>query len=319
MTLKRMDVDNINMRSPFSISYPLDPSNILESVGRLGIINPPVLLETRRGGVHEIVIGARRIAAASAAGIKEINCLVLPEGSASRLTCLLAGLYDNLSTRKLNPIEKAIALRRLRDHLTAEEVAAKYMTELELPCNQRVLDMYLTMECSLSETMKLSLAKGGLSLKAAEQLIEMGLRDREKIFNTMELLGLNHNYQIQFIELLDDISKRDGTGIAQVLERQDLSEILSSPRLSVPQKAKKTMELLRDIRNPSLASARERFKEILKSLKLEPADTIIAPSFFEVPHLELRMTFANRDELQSKVKRLCSSKALDHLFEAWNT
>ena len=110
------------------------------SIRSHGIIQPIVVRKVDQG--YEIIAGERRWRAAQRAGLLTVPVVVrdYPE---NRL--LSAALIENIQREDLNPIEEAVAYRRLSDefHLTQEQIAdavgkdrssiANYLRLLRLP------------------------------------------------------------------------------------------------------------------------------------------------------------------------------------------
>jgi len=96
------DVDMANTR-PAS-------ARMLESVRRLGILQPVVLIQLRGGG-HRIVAGRRRVWAASTLGYEGIAAMVYPVGTPVRLAAAIS-VTENLQ-RAPNILSDAGAIRAL--------------------------------------------------------------------------------------------------------------------------------------------------------------------------------------------------------------
>src|SRR3989440_3969104 len=113
---------------------------LAQSIRSTGIIQP--LLVRPKGGLFELVAGERRWRAAQLAGLARIPAIVrdIPD---ERL--LEMALVENIQRQELNPIEEALAYKRLIDSLglTQEEVAKRvgrdrtfvtnYLRVLKLP------------------------------------------------------------------------------------------------------------------------------------------------------------------------------------------
>ena len=113
---------------------------LARSIRSNGIIQPIVVRKVEQG--YEIIAGERRWRAAQRAGLLKVPVVVrdIPE---DRL--LAVALIENIQREDLNPIEEAVAYRRLSDefHLTQEQIAdavgkdrssiANYVRLLRLP------------------------------------------------------------------------------------------------------------------------------------------------------------------------------------------
>src|SRR6186997_1170464 len=94
--------------------------NLARSIKSNGIIQPIVVRKVEQG--YEIIAGERRWRAAQRAGLLKVPVVVrdIPE---DRL--LAVALIENIQREDLNPIEEAVAYRRLSDEfqLTQEQIA----------------------------------------------------------------------------------------------------------------------------------------------------------------------------------------------------
>ena len=141
---RSLDVD-IDLLRPnrFQPRTAMDDSRLDElaaSIRSNGIIQPIVV--RRDGASYEIIAGERRWRASQRAGLLKVPVVVrdLPD---ERL--LAAALIENIQRADLNPLEEALAYRRLTDdlHLTQEQIAesvgkdrssiANYLRLLKLP------------------------------------------------------------------------------------------------------------------------------------------------------------------------------------------
>ena len=114
--------------------------DLSRSIRSNGVIQPIVVRQVEQG--YEIIAGERRWRAAQRAGLMKVPVVVrdIPE---NRL--LAVALIENIQRQDLNPIEEAVAYRRLADefHLTQEQIAdavgkdrssiANYVRLLRLP------------------------------------------------------------------------------------------------------------------------------------------------------------------------------------------
>lgn len=91
-----------------------------ESIKQYGVLQP--LLVTDKKDYYEIIAGERRWRAAKMAGLKEIP-VVIKEFSDQQIVEI--SLIENIQREDLNPVEEALAYRRLIDefHLKQDEIA----------------------------------------------------------------------------------------------------------------------------------------------------------------------------------------------------
>lgn len=93
-----------------------------DSIKQYGVIQPLIVKE--RNGYYEIVAGERRWRAAKMAGLKEVPVIVKDY---SEQEIAEIALIENLQREDLNPIEEAMAYKRLLTefHLKQDEVAER--------------------------------------------------------------------------------------------------------------------------------------------------------------------------------------------------
>ena len=271
------------------MSYGYDPTPLLKSVEKVGLLNPPFLVAKSAGG-FDVVSGYRRILAARSLGWEKIFCRDLTDLKMTTLDLLLLNLYENLSTRSFNEIEKAMVLKRLSLHVSHEGLIRDYMPLLGLSPYETVLRTYLLLE-ELEEPVRAGVAKGTISGQAAKLLLDLEAGSRLAIYECILDLRLNANYQKQLIEYLVEISEIENTSIHGILSRTPLTQILKKEPTNSPQKAKSLLGALRIMRNPRVADAEHRFQQQLSSIRLPPGTRIIHSPFFEDPF------FHSRDDL----------------------
>jgi len=159
--------------------------NLARSIRSNGIIQPLVVRKVEQG--YEIVAGERRWRAALRAGLLKVPVVVrdIPE---DRL--LAVALVENIQREDLNPIEEAVAYRRLSDefHLTQEQIAdavgkdrssiANYVRLLRLP--QEVRANLASNALSMGHARALlGLADEAAQLRLARDVVARNLTVRE--------------------------------------------------------------------------------------------------------------------------------------------
>jgi hypothetical protein len=117
-------------------------------------------------------------------------------------------------------------------------------------------------------------------------------------------LRLNVNQQLQFIELMTDISEAEEKGFRRILAEEPMQAVLKNNHLNRPQKAKNLLEELRARRYPRWKAAEKRFQQQVDRLSLPEGVRIDHPPYFEASGYRLEVRFQNSDDLINKVKLL---------------
>ena len=159
--------------------------DLSRSIRANGIIQPIVVRKVDKG--YEIIAGERRWRAAQRAGLLKVPVVVrdIPE---DRL--LAIALIENIQREDLNPIEEAVAYRRLSDeyHLTQEQIAdavgkdrssvANYVRLLRLP--QEVRGSVASNALSMGHARALlALTDEAAQIRVARDVVSRNLSVRE--------------------------------------------------------------------------------------------------------------------------------------------
>jgi ParB family chromosome partitioning protein len=116
---EEIKVNPLQPRQTFT-DYQME--ELIDSIREYGIIQP--LIVSKKGESYELIAGERRLRAAKALGLEKIPIIIR---AAEKQEKLEVSLIENIQRENLNPIELALAYRRLIDefNLTQEEVARR--------------------------------------------------------------------------------------------------------------------------------------------------------------------------------------------------
>ena len=122
--LSELAVDVV-YRSPFQPRRRINEERIEElaaSIRAQGLLEP-IIVRPRAEGGYEIVAGERRWRAAQRAGLASVPALVR---DLDDRRAMAVALIENIQREDLNPLEEAVALKRLQDEydMTHEAIAA---------------------------------------------------------------------------------------------------------------------------------------------------------------------------------------------------
>lgn len=82
---------------------------LAESITRLGIIEP-IVVRRRNDGTFDVIAGERRLRAAKRLGLANVPCIIRQCSDGEAMS---VALVENLQRCDLNPIERALCIRRL--------------------------------------------------------------------------------------------------------------------------------------------------------------------------------------------------------------
>ena len=97
--------------------------DLARSIKSNGVIQPIVV--RKMGDRFQIIAGERRWRAAQKAGLLRVPVVVRDVAAGQERSLLEMALVENIQRENLNPIDEALAYRRLSDefHLTQEDIA----------------------------------------------------------------------------------------------------------------------------------------------------------------------------------------------------
>jgi ParB family chromosome partitioning protein len=152
---------------PRTTFIPEHLAELVESIRENGIIQP--LIVRRVNELLELIAGERRWRAAGQAGLREVPVIVR---EATDLEVLEFALVENLQREDLNPIEEALAYKRLADEfkLRQEEIAKKVGKSRAAVANtMRLLELDGELQTHLVQgRLSVGHAKALLGLRAAD-------------------------------------------------------------------------------------------------------------------------------------------------------
>lgn len=113
-------------RGKYQPRRDFDPASLQEladSIKHQGVMQP-IIVRPVEGGVWEIIAGERRWRASQLAGIDTIPALVREVGDDAAIAM---ALIENIQRKDLNPVEEAVALKRLQHEfeLSQQQVAER--------------------------------------------------------------------------------------------------------------------------------------------------------------------------------------------------
>ena len=305
----------IRLKKPFHFTYGPIPQSLLESVQKIGVMNPPIFYQEG----HELILihGARRIAILNEIDpLQDIPVKIIDSSEMVHRDAFDINLFENLSTRTLNPIEKSLILSALRPLLDEETILKDYMLLLDLAPTPEAMEQYQQLS-QISALAKDSVARGDLQADNALFLLEFSMEDQDFLLSVITKLALGVNSQKQFLRLAWDISKKANRSFVHAYPLEDIERILSS-QFSPSQKWARIEEALKHRRYPVLSQINDQYKAIRHELKIPPEISLQAPPYFEKEEYSIQFRFKNEEEFNNRISlltKLPAKKMFQDLFK----
>jgi ParB family chromosome partitioning protein len=177
-----------NRFQPRVVHLPARLEDLARSIKVNGVIQPIVV--RRDGDRFHIIAGERRWRAAQKAGLMRVPVVVREVTDGQDRSLLEMALVENIQRENLNPIDEALAYRRLSEEfrLTQEEIAAAVGKDRASVANfQRLLRLPAEVQAEVASgalsmghaRALLSLADEGRQRRIAREVIARGLSVRE--------------------------------------------------------------------------------------------------------------------------------------------
>jgi len=213
-----------------------------------------------------VVCGYKRLLALDCLGCKQFSAWVWPE-TASTAAVLLAALHDHAWGRGFNMVERAEMIRRLLLYWDQNSEIREFFPLLNVPPSPKYLERYRQL-AALGEPFRELAAQDRLGLEVAASLSQWPASDRLALLPFLSLSPLSYSKQVEIVENLTTLSRREGISPQTILSRPLIRGIMADPSLRPPQKISCVRQQLRQWCFPRFSITQQNFDAYLKSLGL---------------------------------------------------
>lgn len=318
MIFKEIPLEEISFENDaFRISEELNSTSIRESIRHIGQLNPIILLDQKPQ--MTIVCGFRRVYALLEIGASRAYSRIIHTEDYDTARAFELALWDNLSIRQLDPLEKARVLFKLQHMcgMSTDRLISAYLPALGLAPSTKILDAYISLN-GIHRELRRCLIEDRLTLSSLESLAGLPAKIQESIASLMDRIRLSASLQKKLLGLLDELAARTGEPYDAPLTGPHVLLILEDAGLSSFQKGERIYDELYCLANPRLSQAVELFQARKNSLNLPGAIQINAHPYFENPGL--RIDFEASDinrlrQLTAALRDAAQSPAAEELFK----
>ena len=293
----------------FRITTRTDIEDLLGSIPKIGLLQPPVLIAASGG--HTIVCGFRRIAACRRLGKTRITARIL-DIALDPFNAAQLSIAENAFQRSLNLVETSRALNLLGDFGPDQQQRREAADWLGLPVNRSVT-REIKKICNLPLVIQESILTDTINLSMALELGRLDKTTAEGLVGLFHQLKVGLNKQRELILLLKEIAAREDTSVLQLIGEKPLQEILNAAEMDRAVKRQKVRSYLRQRRFPTITRAEEDYRKLVKQLKLGGNINLIPPKDFEGNTFSLALRFDNGRELgdlNKKIEKMIQHPAL---------
>jgi len=313
ISIEEIDFENETLR----ISEEVVSAPLIASIREIGQLNPVVLLKENLRYI--IVCGFRRLHALRRMNISKVLTRILEGKAPDSPDVFDLALWDNISHRDLDPLEKARVLFKLKNDFGVSDrvLIQVYLPRIHLKPHEQVLRTHMMLHESHPDCRRY-FKEGRLTQASLEYLSAIAVSSRETIASSMREIRMSASLQRKFFSLLDDLSAMTGTEPGNPLKNPQILGVLNDARLSPSERGEKVYAILYRFRYPRVSEAEESFMERKQSLGLPGSVRITADPYFETP--DLRVEFKAHDaerfrKLAAELFEASRKPDLERLFE----
>ena len=290
------DIDLENNWTNFSMDGC--PKNLLDSVKEIGIRHPISICSEIKP--YKIISGHKRVQAAIKAGLIYIPAFLLPDMK----NALVLNLKENFSFRHYSDIEKGCILNKLIVEGIQEEVIINnYMTLLGLERSKKIFQDFLSVAKIGPELQKL-LHHFKVPAKVFQVFYLWTAEDQKAAGYVFSKTHPNANKLRDFLELIEEISKRDNISPKNILFSPTTVEILKDKDLLPSQKYDRIYQILEQKRYPVLSYLQKRVASALDEVRFDDKTRFKYQEAFENDEMRLELKFRDERELSQQVEKI---------------
>ncbi|NOY68202.1 MAG: ParB/RepB/Spo0J family partition protein [Deltaproteobacteria bacterium] len=302
----------------YRITTALPDKSLGRSISLVGLLHPPVLQAVlqKTTASYIVVSGFNRIKAVSAMGWSKIDCFVL-SGDTSPKDCLLFSIADNVSSRSLNLLEQANAVRKLSVFVPDKIFLCAMLEDIGLNLSPGLVSKYERL-LKLPQELQAVVGRGLMPLAAALSLEGMDLHSVHMICGLIERLRPGTNLQKEILSRLKEFAAQKGIPVSSVLELPDVSGILNSGEADRKAMLQHLRKALRRLCFPSLCAMEDQFAESLSRLELPPGVRFVFPEGFEDTRYRLELEIKSASDMENHgclMQEISSHPALLEIFK----
>ncbi|MDX9702149.1 MAG: hypothetical protein RBU23_03790 [Candidatus Auribacterota bacterium] len=276
-----------------------------------GVIAP--LIVSRHGESYRIVEGFDRFDCAVLHGITELPVI---EVDTDEFSCYRFAIFNAVMQNSCDIFDIAQVLAVLSDYFLVprQDIATEYLPFFGFSCRDKILDKLITIH-KFDPSQKKLCRDECIETDKILLISDIDRTIRNDMIELMIELRPSINKVKQIIELIDEISGREGKPPAEVLSDPLLRSILDDEACNAGQKLNRFREALYVRRNPALSCTLELVDRKIRQLKLDNRIKLIVPPYLEGDQLRLEAEFENKEQLEEIARNLLQTAGLKSFGE----
>lgn len=313
MKRKNVSIKNINLKDErFRISYHFFLEKMVNSLEKIGLINPPSVCVRNRHFI--LVSGWKRVLACLKLSLSPIPVFISDEED--DLKIFLYALHENLATRNFTLIEKAEIIHKLKKFgVRKNSIIIDYLPLFDIPPLPSYYEDYLAF-AQFEPELKKAVHEKNMPFYSLKILSKYSPEARHLLLPILS--HLSQNKQKEILEELQEISLRENTEIEEILKAGEIKRIQGSEKISSLEKAEKIRTWMKKRRYPHLTSWENSFDSTLRRMHWPEEIAIKHSPFFEDENITVSFAFRNKEEFGKnvlKLQEMASKKEFSKIFK----
>lgn len=282
---------------------------ILDLTGR--ILTP--LWVKQEGKRFVLVDGYARWAWVKSKGMK-VPCIIFPEDSHD-CNMLIWKIFDLISRREPDIIEKARIVRNLASFFTPEEIKRRFFPLLNISHKPRMFKTLLLVAMLPHEEVEKFIV-GVVSDKVLFKIVWWDEGSRKAFIRFLDRLRCSVSIQREILDFVEDISRLGGIQPCDIILNPEVEEILQNERITPRDKAERIRSLLRKKVYPMLTRREQHVVGCMSKIALPRGINIRYPEFFEGDVWHMTLSFTNIEELKNQLESVARPQVIVALKNA---
>jgi len=195
------------------------------SVREVGVLNPLIVTETALPARSALVTGWLRFQAAREVGENSVPCHIYRSFPPKIL--LLMSLFDNLGHRQLNPVEQGLALGKLGEFYTSEEIRRTFIPMLGLQEHSTDWKPLVALT-ELHEDLQWAIADEVLTPEGAKALHSIPLGHSQHVLNLLRSVPAKSPDQTAIAQSFCDLLGKKDTSPLEILQEEGWAKLTPS-------------------------------------------------------------------------------------------
>jgi len=283
MVLKEIKISDIDISNPkFLVPYKKIPTELVNSIESIGIINPPIVITNDKQ--YFILTGFKRISISQELDFKTVFCKVKSESEISLDQCIKTIYQDNKD--RYTDIEIGQLCGK---YIENENDIKQFLKLIDYPTTQKNIQRFACLS-NVDASIQNYYLDEKLNPEQCFLLAQINTVDALLLINKVIVpFRFNTNETRELLSELNDISIRDDISISQIVENVLIIQ---------EQSTKNGIRLdIKKLRSPRLVEVEKKYNEIVKSLKLPKGVLISYSPYFENNYIEVKARIDSENKL----------------------